>query len=161
MNKIADPGATFYVDDRGKPMSLAMNLFLLKFNSKHMLSKFVYFYLTGNYDYIVSFSSGTATPTITKDAVKSLRFPLPPLAEQHRIVAKIDQLMALCDNLEKQIDAANSKQTNLLNPVVTKMLTVTNNALEPRITGFWQGQVKIADDFDDTLEEVIAAFYRI
>lgn len=31
--------------------------------------------------------------------------------------------------------------------------------LEPRVPGFWQGQVKISEDFDDTLEEVIAAFY--
>jgi hypothetical protein len=31
--------------------------------------------------------------------------------------------------------------------------------LEPRIAGFWQGQVKITDDFDDTSEEFIAAFY--
>jgi hypothetical protein len=34
-----------------------------------------------------------------------------------------------------------------------------NNTLEPRIAGFWQGKVKIADDFDETSEEVIAAFY--
>ena len=45
---------------------------------------------------------------------------IPPLAEQHRIVAKIDQLMTLCDNLEKQIDIASSKQTNLLNALMTK-----------------------------------------
>lgn len=31
--------------------------------------------------------------------------------------------------------------------------------LNPRVAGFWQGQVKIADDFDETSEEVIAAFY--
>lgn len=46
--------------------------------------------------------------------------PLAPLAEQHRIVAKIDQLMALCDELEKQIDAATRKQTALLNAVMAQ-----------------------------------------
>ncbi len=30
----------------------------------------------------------------------------------------------------------------------------------PRVPGFWQGQVKIADDFDETSEEIIAAFYE-
>jgi type I restriction enzyme S subunit len=59
--------------------------------------------------------------SINQPQVSNLLFPLPPLAEQHRIVAKIDQLMVLCDNLEKQIDNANSKQTTLLNAVVTKV----------------------------------------
>ncbi|MGM3304727.1 hypothetical protein ACSQ6I_01835 [Anabaena sp. WFMT] len=31
--------------------------------------------------------------------------------------------------------------------------------LEPIVAGFWQRQVQIADDFDETSEEVIAAFY--
>ena len=38
---------------------------------------------------------------ITQNNLKSTIFPLPPLAEQRRIVAKIDQLMARCDELEK------------------------------------------------------------
>jgi len=40
------------------------------------------------------------------------------LPEQHRIVARIDQLMALCDTLDQQIDAATGKQTELLNAVM-------------------------------------------
>jgi type I restriction enzyme S subunit len=47
--------------------------------------------------------------------------PLPPLPEQHRIVAKIDQLMALCDELEQQIDAATGTQTELLDTVMARL----------------------------------------
>ncbi|MEW6595455.1 MAG: restriction endonuclease subunit S [Thermodesulfobacteriota bacterium] len=47
--------------------------------------------------------------------------PLPPLPEQHRIVARIDQLMTLCDTLDQQIDAASTKQTELLNAVMAQV----------------------------------------
>jgi type I restriction enzyme S subunit len=43
---------------------------------------------------------------------------LPPLPEQQRIAARIDQLMALCDTLDQQIDAATHKQTELLSAVM-------------------------------------------
>ncbi len=39
-------------------------------------------------------------PGISREDVEEFVFPLPPLAEQHRIVAKVDELMALCDRLE-------------------------------------------------------------
>jgi type I restriction enzyme S subunit len=43
---------------------------------------------------------GTAVPRLNIAHVRALAFPLPPLAEQHRIVAKVDELMAFCDRLE-------------------------------------------------------------
>jgi type I restriction enzyme S subunit len=39
-------------------------------------------------------------PGISREDIERYRFPLPPLTEQHRIVAKVDELMALCDRLE-------------------------------------------------------------
>ena len=45
---------------------------------------------------------GTTVKTFTIIKAKSLLIPFPPLAEQHRIVAKVDRLMALCDELERQ-----------------------------------------------------------
>lgn len=47
--------------------------------------------------------------------------PLPPLPEQHRIVARIDQLMAICDTLDQQIKAASGKQNELLGAVMAQV----------------------------------------
>jgi len=66
-------------------------------------------------------SHGGTMNILNLGLLRDIRLPLPPLAEQHRIVAKIDQLMTLCDQLEKQIDIANSKKTNLLNSIMTKI----------------------------------------
>ena len=38
--------------------------------------------------------------TLNRDSISNILLPLPPLSEQHRIVAKVDELMALCDRLE-------------------------------------------------------------
>ena len=39
--------------------------------------------------------------TLNRESISKIMIPLPPLAEQHRIVAKVDELMALCDRLEE------------------------------------------------------------
>ncbi len=48
-------------------------------------------------------------------------FPLPPLAEQRRIVAKVDQLMALVDRLEEQLAASRAAAANLLSGLVAEL----------------------------------------
>ena len=47
-------------------------------------------------------SAGTGQPNVNGQALGRLHIPVPPLAEQKRIVAKVDELMALCDRLEAQ-----------------------------------------------------------
>ena len=46
--------------------------------------------------------------------------PIPPLAEQHRIVAKVDELMALCDQLKSRITDASRLQQKLADVLVEK-----------------------------------------
>jgi len=62
--------------------------------------------------------SGTGQPNVNGTSLSQLILTLPPLPEQHHIVAKIDQLMSLCDQLDEQIIARNEKQTELLNAVM-------------------------------------------
>lgn len=66
--------------------------------------------------------------------------PLPPLAEQHRIVARIDQLMALCDSLDQQINATTDKQTELLSNLI-RAQSQGNTAKEPRQASLSTAQV--------------------
>ena len=49
-------------------------------------------------------------------------FPLPPLAEQHRIVKKVDELMEICNRLEKNIGKRSDRMVRLLDPALTKTL---------------------------------------
>ena len=67
--------------------------------------------------------AGAAQPNISKEKIINTLAPLPPLAEQRRIVAKIDQLMARCDELEKlRIDRSQ------------RLLTVHTAALDRLLT---------------------------
>jgi type I restriction enzyme S subunit len=49
-----------------------------------------------------------------------LRIPLPPTAEQHRIVAKVDQLMALCDQLKTRLRQARDLNQQLATTLVER-----------------------------------------
>ena len=51
-------------------------------------------------DYVTRLGQGTKMPRLRTEDAAIAPFPLPPLAEQHRIIAKADELMALCEQLE-------------------------------------------------------------
>ena len=62
-------------------------------------------------------------PGISRDDVEYFVVGIPPLAEQHRIVAKVDELMTLCDRLEAQITNSQSLGRRLLESTLHAALT--------------------------------------
>jgi type I restriction enzyme, S subunit len=70
------------------------------------------------------YATGIARKTVPLSGLRKITIPLPPLAEQHRIVAKVDELMQLCDKLEASINNAAGTRQRLLDALL-------HAALEP------------------------------
>ena len=68
------------------------------------------------------FVTGTAQPKMNQTRMNSIPVALPPLAEQHRIVAKVDELMVLCDRLEANLAAGDDTRRRLLNALLHETL---------------------------------------
>lgn len=90
---------------------------------KQISEKYIFYVMGGPIfqNAVFSQAGGSATPIINKQKWSAIPVPIPPAHEQYRIVARIDQLMALCDALDQQIDAATAKQTELLCAVMAQV----------------------------------------
>ncbi len=97
----------------------------------HLLSpQFLQVFLSSDYS-ANAFRIGSAQTTnianITFGTIRRHIIALPPLAEQHRIVAKVDELMALCDRLE----AAQAERESRRDRLVASSLNRLNNGADP------------------------------
>ena len=68
---------------------------------------------------------GISMVHMTKAKMEQLEVPLPPLAEQHRIVAKVDELMALCALLEVSLATSDDASRRLLDALLHATLKPT------------------------------------
>ncbi|WP_112875530.1 restriction endonuclease subunit S [Paracoccus endophyticus] len=83
-----------------------------------LLLKSPYFIETG-----IPKMTGTAgQKRVPTEYFTSSPIPLPPLAEQHRIVARVDALMALCDRLEAALTTADTTRARLLEALLHEAL---------------------------------------
>lgn len=80
--------------------------------------------------------------TLNAESIAAIKIPIPPKAEQHRIVKKVDELMALCDQLEQQqTDAVQAH--DFLVKVLLDTLTQSENAED-----FQRNWRRVAEHFD-------------
>jgi type I restriction enzyme S subunit len=69
---------------------------------------------------------GIAYKGLNLGTLREFPVPLPPLAEQHRIVAKVDELTALCDRLEANLTACAETRRRLLDALLAEALAPNN-----------------------------------
>lgn len=140
--------------DTEKAFSLFVSVGLLKFFNEQLLPEYLHtvFHsplLLRQYDEIKA--GGSHTNKLNLGDIPRLKIPVAPLQEQHRIVAKVDELMTLCDQLEQQTEASIEAHQVL---VTTLLDTLTNSADADELMQNW---ARISEHFDTlfTTEESI------
>ena len=77
-------------------------------------------------DYVSDQGKGIGINNLTKGHIEDYEFFLPPPEEQTRIVAKVDELMALCDTLEAQQQVRRKLQNNLRQSTLQAVASATS-----------------------------------
>lgn len=94
-------------------------------------NKYLFYYLRSQKDSFIAKGKGGAQPNISQDIIKSHPIPLPPLAEQQRIVEQIESLFAKLDEAKEKIEEA-------LDGFQIRKLSVLHNAFEGQLTKGWR-----------------------
>ncbi|HBC3507824.1 TPA: restriction endonuclease subunit S [Vibrio parahaemolyticus] len=141
------------IDRDFNPEPIASTAFAIIHPLSGISSSYIYRYLRSPsfIEYVESVQTGIAYPAINDKQFFFGLIPVPPSAEQHRIVAKVDELMALCDQLEQQTEDSIEAHQVL---VTTLLDTLTNSADADELMQNW---ARISEHFDTqfTTEESI------
>lgn len=104
---------------------------------------------------------GMAREGLSKKVLELFEIPLPPLEEQKRIVAKVDQLMALCDELEARQEIQQQGRVRLNNAALDALLNASDS---DEFAEHWQ---HICNNFDllydhpETIAKLRAAILQL
>ncbi|MFQ6548544.1 restriction endonuclease subunit S [Aestuariibius sp. 2305UL40-4] len=112
------------------------------------MSEYILIYLRASIAEFEARASGTTFMEVSGKVVSAVPIPLPPLVEQKRIVAKVDELMALCDALE----ARQVEETGLKRAVAASALHNLTEAKGPQeIANGWPA---VAENFSRLFDDV-------
>ena len=116
--------ALFQENDQYSTGFINAQMVITRLYDKTMIGYFLK-YLHSNFfnRQIDDFRSGSAVQQMSASNLANILIPLPTLAEQHRIVAKVDELFALCDQLKDRLQQASETEQHLTNAIVEQALS--------------------------------------
>ncbi|MEE7563687.1 restriction endonuclease subunit S [Vibrio cholerae] len=138
--------------DLEEKFALAQRAICLQFHLSDISNYLRLFLMSPSFQNLLSEkATGTTAKGIKASVLKELVVYIPPIEEQHRIVAKVDELMTLCDQLEQQTEASIEAHQVL---VTTLLDTLINSADADELMQNW---ARISEHFDTlfTTEESI------
>lgn len=102
-------------------LCLGQRLMLVR-ATKAVLPEFLELVLNSKWitDFALEKTTGGAAPRVNMAIVRAFPIPVPPLSEQVRIIAKVGELMALCDAYSSLAREAADQQIQIANVVVTR-----------------------------------------
>jgi type I restriction enzyme S subunit len=114
---------TAIVDREFEYAPIVSTAFAVMHTFNQVYNKYLYYYLRSIpfIKFVESQMVGMAYPAISEGNLFRGPFPLPPLNEQKRIVEKVDQLMDLCDELEKNIEQSKKDSELLMQSVLQEV----------------------------------------
>jgi type I restriction enzyme S subunit len=116
-------GSPAFIPNDGKSYLHNQRLGKLEFYSDEVLPAYVYWFFNCEFfrGELARTCTGMKVRHTSPKRILKVPFALPPLAEQHRIVAKVEQLMALADALETQLAASRATAAKLLAALVAEL----------------------------------------
>ena len=124
------------------------------FTEENLDKQFLYFFLLQKTHEIKGAGHGISMVHMTKEKMEQLAVPLPPLAEQHRIVAKVEELMPLCDRLEASLATGDDTRRDLLDALLHEALSLSEEDIEQNISTITQ---ELPDQSPEVLTEPTSA----
>lgn len=95
---------------------------IVALNSKYLLPKFLYYFIQYNFKKIQSKPRGVGIPHVEPSLFWNLEMPVPPLAEQKRIVEKIEELFGVIDEQVKRLEATQEALVSYRQSILTTYL---------------------------------------
>jgi type I restriction enzyme S subunit len=124
------PGTSFgaFIWKRG-PAVLNQHIFRCDFKTDVFVPEFLRIAINGRLDEMIAKAhGGVGLQHITKSKLEALQIPLPPLPEQQCIVAKVDELMTLCDRLQASLADGAKSRSRLLESLLAEALAPPESA---------------------------------
>lgn len=124
VNTGATIGKTAFAPDNEltRKTTFQKSVAILKVLNHHTSMKFIEYFIIFETPKLLKTSRGSAINNLLLGDMKNVLFPMPPLAEQNRIVQKLDELMQYCNELEATIKQSESQNEKLLQQVLREAL---------------------------------------